>query len=165
MQLTLRRLLEYHGPQSKGIVWAHNTHVGDARATSMVAEGMQNIGQLTREQFGPDAVVAVGFGTHRGAVLAGRNWGAAVETMRVPPAIPGSVEDLFNGVKPDRFLLVFDRQDRESPLRMPRGHRAKGVVYNPQTEAHNYVPTILPQRYDAFIFIDETSALRAIEMP
>jgi len=60
---------------------------------------------------------------------------------------------------------VFDRQDRESPLRMPRGHRAKGVVYNPQTEAHNYVPTILPQRYDAFIFIDETSALRAIEMP
>jgi erythromycin esterase len=165
MHLTLRRLLAYHGPRSRAIVWAHNTHVGDARATSMIREGMQNIGQLTRQEYGPDEVVLVGFSTHRGTVLAGRSWGASMEAMQVPPAIPGSIEDLFSRLEPSRLLLVFDPRDMESPLRAPRGHRAKGVVYNPQTEARNYVPTVLPQRYDAFMFFDQTSALRAIELP
>lgn len=162
MHQTLRRLLERHGPQSRGIVWAHNTHIGDARATSMVREGIQNIGQLMRQDLGEEQVVLVGFGTHRGTVQAGRSWGTPMETMQVPPAVAGSIEDLFNRLEPGRFLLLFDRQDMDSPLRVHRGHRAKGVVYNPQADVRNYVPSIMPQRYDAFVFIDQTSALRAI---
>lgn len=156
---TLQRLLEFYGPDARGIVWAHNTHIGDARATSMAARGERNIGQLAREGLEPGTVVAVGFGTHRGTVLAGRAWEAPLERMQVPPAAPGSIEAAMQEAKPGDLLFLFDEATPEV-LRHPQGHRAIGVVYHPEREVPgNYVDTVLPERYDAFLFIEETSAL------
>lgn len=156
---TVARLIALYGEGSRGVVWAHNTHVGDARATTMGNQGQRNIGQIAREQLGAD-MVAVGFGTHRGTVQAGRAWGAPMETMIVPAGRPGSVEDLMQQVGAPSLLFIFDGR---APWSEVRGHRAIGVVYQPEREQFgNYVPTILPRRYDAFIFIEETTALQAI---
>ena len=158
---TLDRLLAHHGPGAKAVVWEHNTHVGDARFTDMADDGMVNLGQLARERCGAGAVL-VGFGSYRGRVIAGGAWGAPWEEMRVPPGRDGSWEDVFHRAVPADQLHVFGRS-------MPpewsewRGHRAIGVVYRPQYEAYgNYVPTILPRRYDAFLFIDGTTAVRPL---
>ncbi len=155
---TVDRLAGYFGGDGKGIVWAHNTHVGDARATPMANQGMENIGYLLRQKHGEENVFIVGFGTHRGTVLAGREWGAPVQTMEVPEAMQNSFGDLFYRAGISKALILFDDQVPEA-LMQARGHRAKGVVYNPLQERGNYVPTIIPQRYDAFIFIEKTSTL------
>jgi len=158
MMATIRRLLEAHGPDAKGVIWAHNTHIGDARATDMAAMGMKNIGWLLREAYGPEQVVSVGFTTHRGTVLAGREWGAPVERMTIPPAQHGSIEDRLNRIGRSPLLLIFDAA-APAGLLARIGHRAKGVVYTPETESRQYVPSVLPRRYDAMIFIAETTAL------
>lgn len=154
---TVERVSEYFG-DAKGIVWAHNTHVGDARATPMADQGMENIGYLLRQRHGEENVFIVGFGTHRGSVLAGSEWGAPVENMNVPEAIEGSFGDLFYRAGISNGLLIFP-EEVPGVFMETRGHRAKGVVYNPRQERGNYVPTILPQRYNAFIFIEETGPL------
>ncbi len=155
---TAVRVADYYGDGAKGIVWAHNTHVGDARATPMANQGMENIGYLLRDKFGEEQIFIVGFGTHRGSVLAGSQWGAPMETMQVPEAQENSFGDLFYRTGIPELLLVFDDRTPESLYEI-RTHRAKGVVYNPRQERGNYVPTILPQRYNAFIFIEETEPL------
>ncbi len=160
---TVDHLLQFYGGEARGIVWAHNTHIGDARATPMAQAGQRNIGQIARERLGPEQVVAVGFGTHRGTVKAGRSWGAPQERMIVPNAQPDSFEDLKQQMGLRKALIIFDRQKDLSPLLEVRGHRAIGVVYDPAREHQgNYVPTILPARYDAFVFIEETRALKPI---
>lgn len=163
MQETLERLLDVHGTNAKGIVWAHNTHVGDARHTDMGAAGLVNLGQLARERWGRENVALIGFGSHRGTVLAGRSWGAEQETMDVPPAPPESWEDLFHHAgRPSALLMSDDVRDRPEFAR-PRNHRAIGVVYRPERERYgNWVPTSLTERYDAFIYLDETHALHPI---
>lgn len=162
---TLDRLLTHYGPEAKGVVWAHNTHVGDARATSMAANGEINIGQLARERHGTDDVVLVGFGCHRGTVVAGQAWGAPERTMPVPPARPGSVEDAMHAAAPERALFVFPAADWPDVLTDELGHRAVGVVYHPERERWgNYVPTVLGDRYDAFLWFEETRALHALAL-
>ena len=163
----VERLLAYYGEDAGGIVWAHNTHIGDARATGMARGGQVNIGQVAREAHGADAVVAVGFGTYEGTVVAGRRWGAEQQILRLPPGAEGSYEDLMNRIGEERLLFLFPRVKKIPPsLLAPRGHRAVGVVYNPEREVPgNYVPTLLPQRYDAFVFIRSTNALRPIGLP
>jgi erythromycin esterase len=163
MKATITRLLDHYGPDGRIIVWAHNTHIGDARATDMADAGMKNIGWLTRERFGHDDVAAVGFATYSGSVLAGRAWGANVEKMIVPPAIEGSIEHELNALGHDMLLLLFKGDTFPAKVRERRGHRAKGVVYHPEAERNNYVPTILAQRYDALIFLAETSALTPLD--
>jgi erythromycin esterase len=160
---TVRGLLNEYGSSSRAIVWAHNTHVGDAGATSMQYQGMVNIGQLSRGELGRDQVFIAGFGTGTGRVSAGSQWGARMERMQVPEGIEGSLENILSQLNYDRFYLLFDEQDRSHPL-LSRfiGHRAIGVVYNPAQESLNYVPTILPQRYDAFIFIRKTGPLQPV---
>jgi erythromycin esterase-like protein len=116
-----------------------------------------------------DDAVLVGFGTHRGSVIAGRTWEAPLERMRVPPAREGSWEDVLHqasrSLRESRrqatadMLLVFGQRDQAGPLATSRGHRAIGVVYQPEREVGNYVPTVLPKRYDAFLFLDESQAL------
>ena len=96
MAEALERLLRCHGPDSKAIVWEHNTHIGDARFTDMAGAGMVNVGQLVRERIGPEEVVLVGFGSHRGSVIAAPCWGAPMEAMQVPPAREGSWEDALH---------------------------------------------------------------------
>lgn len=165
MAATLEDLLHFHGPDAKAIVWAHNTHIGDARYTDMVADGMVNLGQLGRLDHGEDDVALVGFGTHRGKVIAGSAWGAPMEEKQIIPARTGSWEDLFHKVnKGDRLLIMDDIDDIEE-FSHPRGHRAIGVVYRSGIETHgNYVSTVLPRRYDAFISIDESQALHPLHI-
>ena len=165
---TLERLMQFHGPQAKAIVWEHNTHIGDARATDMARAGMVNVGQLVREQHSDEDVVLVGFGSHRGSVIAANAWGAPMERMPVPPAREGSYEDLMHqagqaGAPRDQLLLLRDVAE-DALWHEPRGHRAIGVVYHPQSERGNYVPTVLPRRYDAFLYIDETAALHPLHL-
>jgi erythromycin esterase len=159
---TLDRLMAHHGPDAKAIVWEHNTHIGDARFTDMARAGMFNVGQLVRQAHDPDDVVIVGFGTHRGTVIAGEEWGAPMRRMRVPEARPGSFEDVAHASDAGDMLLLFNGDDDGgvAGLDEPIGHRAIGVVYDPRNEHWgNYVPTIVPRRYDAFVHIDETAGV------
>ncbi|MEU4477557.1 erythromycin esterase family protein [Micromonospora sp. NPDC023966] len=163
MDDTLDRLLDHYGAGARAVVWAHNTHVGDARATDMTDAGEVNIGQLARERYGPDHVVLVGFGTHAGTVTAGAAWGAPMETMTVPPAHRHSLEEALHAAAPDRALLVFPRDERPDLLAHEIDHRAIGVVYRPQPESRgNYVPTVLGERYDAFCWFDTSRAVRPL---
>ena len=162
---TLERLMAFHGAGAKGIVWAHNTHVGDARATDMSREGMFNIGQLVRERHRPDEVVLVGFGSYHGSVIAASEWGSPMARMAVPPAREGSFEEILHQIGAKDQLFIFNEGRPDGRLFAPRGHRAIGVVYDPRLERYgNYVPTILPRRYDAFLFIDESSALHPLHI-
>ena len=164
MMETLDRLADFHGPNTKAILWAHNTHVGDARYTDMARAGMLNIGQLAREQLREAGVVLVGFGSHHGSVIAGKAWGAPMERMDVPNGRPGSWEDVLHYAGGDR-LLIFDPEHLSEEFGQTRGHRAIGVVYQPEFESYgNYVPTLLPKRYDAFLYIDETEALHPLHI-
>ena len=164
MDRTLDRLLTRYGPSSRAVVWAHNTHVGDSRFTDQRLHGEVTIGELARERFGEDGVVLVGFGTYRGTVVAGADWGATMETMGVPEAKPGSLEEVLHHAAPECALFVFPTEDpRPDLLTEALPHRAIGVVYRPERERWgNYVPTILGDRYDAFLWIDETRALRPL---
>ncbi|WP_193165630.1 erythromycin esterase family protein [Microbulbifer hainanensis] len=164
MMETLNRLMQYHGPDSRGIVWAHNTHVGDARATDMRHQGMFNIGQLAREEWGADRVRLVGFGSHRGSVIAGRSWGGARQKMAVPEAPAHSWEGLMHLALGGDSLLLLDDGAAYPTFHQPRGHRAIGVVYNPEREQGNYVPTELAQRYNAFMHLEETRALHPLHV-
>jgi erythromycin esterase-like protein len=166
MVSTIDRLMKFHGKDAKIIIWEHNTHIGDARATDMISEGMVNVGQLLREQYATDDVVAVGFGSYKGSVIAGREWGDSMRKIKVPEAVDGSWEHAFHlASKGQNRLLLMNKVKDEKCLSSLIGHRAIGVVYNPEHERFgNYVPTILPKRYDAFIFIDETNALHPINI-
>jgi erythromycin esterase len=163
MTETLERLMKHHGSHAKGIVWEHNTHIGDARYTDMANDGTVNVGQLVRETHDSDDVVLVGFGSHRGSVIAGRGWDAPMQRMRVPPGRAGSWENVLQSAGESNKLLIFDEQDRNSPLAEIRGHRAIGVVYHSEYERGNYVPTVLSQRYDAFLFLEQTAALHPLQ--
>jgi erythromycin esterase len=166
MDDTLARLLDHYGTGAKGIVWAHNTHVGDARATDMGDVGMVNIGQLARDRHGADEVVLVGFGTHRGSLIAGDAWGAPMREMAVPPARSGSLEAVLHETAPAEALLVVPKGGGELDLLADElEHRAVGVVYHPESERRgNYVPTILGDRYDAFCWIDRSQAVRPLHI-
>ena len=166
MMDTLDRLLKHHGKESKAIVWEHNTHIGDARATDMANSGLYNIGQLAREKYGEESVRLVGFGSYEGSVIAGDAWGAAMEEMPVPRAREGSWEALLHEQDAkNRYYLSKDLQESQR-LRRTVPHRAIGVVYHPEQERYgNYVPSIIPQRYDAFVFLDKTKALHPLHLP
>jgi len=163
MTETLERLMRHHGPRSRAIIWAHNTHIGDARFTDMADDGMVNIGQLVREGHADEGVVLVGFGSHRGSVIAGEEWEAPMEQMTVPPGRPGSWEEVLYRVGAENRLLLLDEARTHEEFLKERGHRAIGVVYHPEYEQYgNYAPTVLPLRYDAFLFLKETEALRPL---
>ncbi len=165
MTETLERLMAHHGSRARAIVWEHNTHIGDARFTDMAEDAMVNVGQLVREGHDPDDVVLVGFGSHRGSVIAGDEWDAPMEKMEVPPARSGSWEDVLHQAGAEDKLLVFTEEDARGPLAERRGHRAIGVVYRPDYEHFgNYVPTVLPRRYDAFLYLDESAALHPLPL-
>jgi erythromycin esterase-like protein len=164
MMETLDLLLDHYGEQSKAIVWEHNTHIGDYRATDMVKFGHVNLGGLAREKYGETQVKLVGFGTYEGTVIASHAWAGPIETLEVPPAKSGSYEQVMHSCVPligsEDYYMLLDLKSRETALAKKMGHRAIGVVYDPQHEHWgNYVPTSLAERYDAFIFLDQTEAL------
>ncbi len=164
---TLERLLEFRGPESKAIVWAHNSHVGDARATEMgAARGEHNIGQLCRQRFG-DSSFAIGFGTHSGTVAAASNWGASMEIKRVRPSHPTSYERIFHESGVPALLLGLRHPVRAAvreELASPRLERAIGVIYRPDTELQShYFQAALPWQFDGYVWFDETEAVDALD--
>jgi erythromycin esterase-like protein len=164
MMNTLDALLEhFHG--SKAVVWEHNTHIGDFRATAD-ANQMVNVGQLVRERH-PGQSIAVGFGTYEGSVTASQRWGDVPEYMRVPPAAAGSYDSVMHRTKMQSLLLLLQplrEQNAADGLNEWRGQRAIGVVYHPEYERGNYVPTRLAERYDAYIHIDRSRAVKPLHI-
>lgn len=161
MAETLDRLADHYGPDAKAIVWEHNTHIGDARATDMAEAGMVNVGQLARERHHLEGVVLVGFGGYEGTVVAASRWGAPMQVLTVPQGRGGSWESVLHHALGRNALLVLDPFSESRQ----RGHRAIGVVYHPEREAHgNYVPTDLAQRYDAFLYLEETHAIHPLHL-
>ena len=152
-----------HG-RSKVVVWAHNSHVGDARATEMGQLGELNLGQLARQRFGTDAVL-VGFTTYAGSVTAASNWDEPAQRMTVRPGLPGSVEALFHDVGIRNFALDLSRASvAASGLRIPRLQRAIGVIYRPATERQShYLHASLAEQFDLVMHYDATRAVEPIE--
>lgn len=165
---TLVSLLAFHGPESKGIVWAHNTHVGNALATEMSARGEHNIGQLCRARFGRDAYI-VGFGTDHGTVAAAHDWDEPVQIMNVRPSHAESYERVFHEAElPAALVHLRDpvRRAVREELEPARLERAIGVVYRPETElASHYFQATLPAQFDEWIWFDETNAVRPLAPP
>ncbi|MEX2015574.1 MAG: erythromycin esterase family protein, partial [Candidatus Hydrogenedentales bacterium] len=156
---TLNMLLEYHGRGAKGVVWAHNSHLGDASATEMGARGEFNVGQLARQRF-HDRAYLVGFGTHMGTVAAASDWGGPVEFKAVRPSHPESYERVCHDSGVKTFMLPLRDRDAKmtQSLMQPRLERAIGVIYRPETEVQShYFQASLPRQFDEYIWFDETS--------
>ncbi|MGH7680031.1 MAG: erythromycin esterase family protein [Gemmatimonadaceae bacterium] len=160
----LRRHLESQHEQAKIVVWAHNSHLGDARATEMGRFGEVNVGQLVRQEYGDDALL-VGFTTYEGTVAAASDWGAPVERKRVRPALADSYEALLHQVGFQKFYLDLHRNaDLHEALTEPRLERAIGVIYHPETERmSHYFTASLPRQFDGVFHYDRTRAVEPLE--
>jgi len=164
---TLKNLLAFHGADSKAVVWAHNSHVGNAGATEMAARGEHNIGQLCRKEFG-DGAFSVGFGTHSGTVAAASNWDGPMEIKDVRPSHRESYERLCHTTGQTRFTLGLRGRSDElcgpAGLGKERLERAIGVIYRPETEmASHYFRANLPQQFDEYIWFDSTRAVTPLD--
>lgn len=160
----LRQHLSRDGGPAKIVVWAHNSHVGDARAAPMASRGGLNIGQLARERYGRQAVL-IGLSTYSGTVSAASEWNAPVERMRVRPAQADSYEALLHTVDLPQFALLFNQPGPAvEALREPRLARAIGAIYRPDTERlSHYVQCCLPNQFDALLHSDYTRAVEPLE--
>jgi protein-L-isoaspartate(D-aspartate) O-methyltransferase len=159
---TLQNVLGFHGESSKAVVWAHNSHVGDASATEMSARGEHNIGELCRKAFG-DQSYLIGFGTDHGTVAAASSWDGPMEVKAVQPSHPQSYERLFHLTNKPGLILPLragHELDVTMELSKPRLERAIGVIYRPETElASHYFEAVLPRQFNEYIWIDRTSAI------
>ena len=166
MMETLQALLSWMARQAgsaKAVVWAHNSHLGDARATQMGEWGELNLGQLVRQEYGETACL-VGFSTHAGTVTAARDWDEPAEQRQVRPSLPGSYERLFHEVGMERFVIQLHREPARTALTATRLERAIGVIYVPESErTSHYFRARLPEQFDLMIHIDETRALHPLE--
>ena len=162
---TLKTLLAYHGETSKGIVWAHNSHIGNAAATEMSARGEHNIGQLCREEFGQNCY-AIGFGTDHGTVAAASEWGGPMEIKDVRPSLNDSIERVCHESETPHFMLRLrdgDPADTKGLL-TPRLERAIGVIYRPESElASHYFNVVLPRQFDEYIWFDDSRAVTPLK--
>ena len=159
---TLLRLLEARGSDAKAVVWAHNSHIGNAAATGMGWQGEFNIGELCRAAFGSSAAL-IGFGTDRGTVAAASDWDGPMEVKSVLPARPDSYERVFRQTGVERSLTDWrsaDRRELRDILSKPRLERAIGVIYRPETElSSHYFQAVLPDQFDAYVWFEQTSAV------
>jgi erythromycin esterase-like protein len=163
---TLKNLLAFHGNDSKAVVWAHNSHVGNAAATEMAARGEYNIGQLCRREFGDQAYL-IGFGTHSGTVTAASEWDGPMEIKKIRPSLPDSYERLCHATGLACFTLnLRGRGDLRGPkgLGKERLERAIGVIYRPETElASHYFQANLPRQFDEYVWFDDTHAVTPLD--
>jgi erythromycin esterase-like protein len=161
---TLARLLEHRGAQAKAVVWARNSHIGDARFTDMgrVRDEL-NLGQLCRERFGDEAAI-IGFGTHGGTVAAASDWGEAMEVMAVQPSRADSVERLFHDSMLGRGVLMLDHDaELQQRLAGERLERFIGVIYRPDTELQShYAGVELSRQFDAYVWFDQSRAVEPL---
>lgn len=160
---TLERTLESRGRGSKAVVWAHNSHVGDASATELGARGEINVGELCRRRFG-SGLYSIGFGTDRGTVAAASDWDGRMEVKTVRPAHPESYERLCRDAAVPKFLLDLRRpRGLREELLEPRLERAIGVIYRPETElSSHYFRAHLPRQFDEYAWFDESAAIRPL---
>ena len=162
---TLKTLLSFYGPNSKAIVWAHNSHIGDSAATEMSSRGEYNLGHLCRKEFG-DQAYAIGFATDGGTVAAASSWGGPMEIKRVLPAIAESYERICHESSIPNFCLDLHHSALGDPkgLRKPRLERAIGVIYRPETELGSHCfQAVLPEQFDEYIWFDQTKAITPFE--
>jgi erythromycin esterase-like protein len=152
------------GRATKLVVWAHNSHLGDARATEPGRRGELNVGQLVRERHGRGALL-VGFTTHAGTVTAASDWDEPAERKTVRPALSGSYESTFHALALGNFALDLRTPDRAtSGLAVPRLERAIGVVYRPETERQShYFEAVLSRQFDLVLHYDHTRAVEPLE--
>jgi len=164
MAETLDALVHHLGAKAKVVVWAHNSHLGDARATEMGQRGELNLGQLIRQRYGGEATL-VGFTTHTGTVTAASGWDSPAERKYIRPALAGSYEALFHHTGIPNFLLRLGKsEETTAALREPRLERAIGVIYLPQSErASHYFHAQLPDQFDVVLHYDETRAVEPLE--
>jgi erythromycin esterase-like protein len=167
MAETLEHLISFldrQGQRTKVVVWAHNSHLGDARATDLGSIGELNVGQLVRERYGRDSVL-IGFTTYCGTVTAASNWDGPAERKQVRPALPGSYEAIFHDVAVPRFLLILrDGNHAAMALREQQLERAIGVIYLPESErASHYFYARLAGQFDAVLHFDKTRAVEPLE--
>lgn len=152
-----------HKKDMKVVVWAHNSHLGDARATEMSQRGELNLGQLVRQNFG-DSSCSIGFSGYTGTVTAASQWGGEAERKIVRPGLPGSIEELFHSVDLPSFVLSLKHTSLRTAFRQPHLERAIGVIYMPQTERQShYFLTRLADQFDAIIHFQETQAVEPLE--
>ncbi|HEY1327496.1 MAG TPA: erythromycin esterase family protein [Casimicrobiaceae bacterium] len=164
MAETLDALRERLGRDAGIVVWAHNSHLGDARATEMSRRGELNLGQLVRERHG-ESSRSIGFCTYRGTVTAATDWDGPAERKRVRPGLAGSCEALMHATGHDRFWLDLHDPATARAVRDERLQRAIGVIYRPQTERwSHYFGARLPRQFDVYVHLDETQALRPLEI-
>jgi erythromycin esterase-like protein len=167
MASTLDALVKHFDIQSaptKVVVWAHNSHVGDARATSMGFRGELNIGQLARERYGDDALL-IGFSTYAGRVTAATDWGGPAERKRVRPARHDSYESMLHDVALPQYWLPMRELANDDEFASSLLERAIGVIYRPETELQShYFQADLARQFDAVIHLDHTRALEPLEM-
>lgn len=162
--IALRRHLREQGREGRIVVWAHNSHLGDARATEMGRHGEWNVGQLLRQAMGAEHVFAVGFTTYTGHVTAARDWDGPAERRWVRPASTGSYERLFHETRLDRFFLPLG-DSRPTPPQAPLLERAIGVIYRPESErASHYFEADLEAQFDAVFHLDETTAVEPLDI-
>lgn len=160
---TLVAHLDRQGQPSKVVIWEHNSHLGDARATDMSRSGELNVGQLVRERYGNDCVL-VGFTTYTGTVTAASHWNEPPQLKQVRPALPDSYEALLHEVGIPQFLLNLRQADLANALQEQRLERAIGVIYRPETERlSHYFYASLPQQFDAVIHIDDSRAVQPLD--
>lgn len=159
---TLQLLLGFKGKDAKCIVWAHNSHIGNAAATDMKTKGEFNIGQLCRGKFGED-IYSIGFGTHEGSVAAASEWNGPMQIKQVRPSIEGSYENIFHTTHIPAFLLPLRQQHQQKVrelLEAPHFERAIGVIYRPENEFwSHYFSASLPNQFDEYIWFDKTRAI------
>ena len=159
----LYRHLDAREPGARIVVWAHNSHLGDARATQMGRSGEWNLGQLVREQHGADSAL-VGFSTYTGTVTAASDWGGPAETKRVRPGLANSYEALFHEVGIPSFLLSLEERALPAPIREEHLQRAIGVIYRPETERQShYFHARLAEQFDWMLHFDTTRAIQPLE--
>lgn len=160
---TLDALLGAGGPEAKAVVWAHNSHLGNARATEMGRRGEHNLGQLCKEAWG-NLVYSIGFGTHTGTVAAADHWDGPVKIKVVRPSHTDSYERIMHDTRLPGFFLPLTSGPARRRLMEPRLERAIGVIYRPQTElASHYFQAVLPEQFDEYVWIDETEAVRPLK--
>lgn len=168
MAETLEALLEHfsrRGESARAVVWAHNSHLGDARATSMADRGEWNLGQLVRERSSPGESVSVGFTTHTGTVTAADDWGDPAELMAIRPSLPGSIERLFHELAVPDFFLALRGSPAAGSLAGRRLERAIGVIYRPATERiSHYFSADLPAQFDAVVHFDRTRGVEPLDL-
>ncbi|HZD60310.1 MAG TPA: erythromycin esterase family protein [Anaerolineae bacterium] len=167
MAHTFFRLLNFYTrtAEAKGIIWAHNTHVGDMRATDRGEINEVSIGQLVRDALPVGETYLIGFGTYGGSVIAADDWNTPARKVTMPSAVYESWEGIFHELGQKNRIVLFPADKGGAQLLLERkGHRAVGVVYDPNAEFANYIQTILSDQYDAFLYIDKTSALRSLNI-